>query len=129
MNILFLTLTDFRSFDEHTIYTDLLTEFYRIGHSVYVISPTDRAHSREAGLIRAEQGTILKLPIGRVQKTGPIRKGIATVTLESKFSQGIRKYFSDVTFDLVVYSTPPITLAKVVKYIKNRDNAQSYLLL
>ena len=41
----------------------------------------------------------------------------------------IKKYFADVKFDLVLYSTPPITFAGVVSYIKKRDNAKSYLLL
>lgn len=36
---------------------------------------------------------------------------------------------SNVKFDLILYSTPPITFEKVIRYIKNRDNAKSYLLL
>ena len=32
-------------------------------------------------------------------------------------------------FDLVLYSTPPITLQKAVSYVKNRDGAATYLLL
>ena len=32
-------------------------------------------------------------------------------------------------FDLVLYSTPPITLVSAVEYVKKRDGARSYLLL
>ena len=39
MNVLFLTLLDFDSINEHNIYTDLLREFVKHGHAVYVISP------------------------------------------------------------------------------------------
>ena len=42
MNVLFLTLLDFNSIDEHNIYTDLLREFVKHGHEVYVISPVER---------------------------------------------------------------------------------------
>ena len=41
MNVLFLTLLDFNSIDEHNIYTDLLREFVKHGHEVYVISPVE----------------------------------------------------------------------------------------
>ena len=47
-----------------------------------------------------------------------IEKGISTLTLESKFLKGIKNYFSDVKFDLVLYSTPPITLQKAVEYVQ-----------
>lgn len=51
------------------------------------------------------------------------------MTLESKFKSGIKKYFGNVKFDLVLYSTPPITLQKAVEFVKQRDNAKTYLLL
>jgi glycosyltransferase involved in cell wall biosynthesis len=38
-------------------------------------------------------------------------------------------YFSDVTFDLVLYATPPITLYRAVRYVKKRDKAFCYLML
>jgi glycosyltransferase involved in cell wall biosynthesis len=41
----------------------------------------------------------------------------------------MQKYFSNIKFDLVIYFTPPITLAPVVKYIKKRDKCRSYLVL
>jgi len=45
------------------------------------------------------------------------------------FNEAINKYFSDVKFDLVLYTTPPITLVSAIEYVKKRDNAQTYLLL
>src|SRR5690606_23181917 len=36
---------------------------------------------------------------------------------------------SEKTFDLVLYSTPPITLVKVIEFIKSQHGAFSYLLL
>jgi hypothetical protein len=69
------------------------------------------------------------LQIGNIQKTNLIEKGISTLTLESKFKRGINKYFSDIKFNLILYSTPPITLQRAVEYVKQRDNAKAYLLL
>lgn len=129
MNLLFLTLLDFESIEEHNIYTDLLRKFHKEGHNVYVISPVEKKKKVDTRYIQDERINILKLKIGNIQKTNIIEKGISTVTLEGKFIKAIKKYFSDVKFDLVLYSTPPITLQKAVQYVKNRDNAITYLML
>lgn len=129
MNVIFLTLSDFNISDEQHIYADLLRYFAKQGHNVSVISPKERRFNEETHMITEDNFRILKLKIGNIQKTGIIEKGISTVLLESRFKSGVKKYFGDTKFDLVLYSTPPITLAGVVKYIKKRDNAKTYLLL
>lgn len=129
MNILFLTLLDFNSIDERNIYTDLLREFYKNGHSVYVISPVERRKNQATKLLKTDKATILKLKIGNTQKTNIIEKGISTISIEPQFIAGIKKYFSDVKFDLVIYSTPPITFCNAIEFVKKRDGAKTYLLL
>lgn len=129
MNVLFLTLLDFSSIDGNNIYTDLIREFVKNGHNIYIISPTEKRKNEITKLIEYENIKILKLQIGNIQKTNLIEKGISTLTLESKFKKGIEKYFNEVTFDLILYSTPPITLQKAVNYVKKRDQAKTYLLL
>lgn len=129
MNVIFLTLSDFNINDEHHIYADLLRYFAKQGHNVSMISPRERRYNENTHLITEDNCKILKLKIGNIQKTGIIEKGISTLLLEAQFKSGIKKYFGDIKFDLVIYSTPPITLAGVVKYIKKRDNAKSSLLL
>jgi len=129
MNILFLTLIDFNSIKTHNLYTDLLREFVKHGHEVYAVSPVEAHKNIGTHVINEEHVTILKQRIGNIQKTNLFEKGIATITLESKIVDGIKKYFSDVKFDLVLYSTPPITLVKAIEYVKKRNNAKTYLLL
>lgn len=129
MNVLFLTLLDFNSIDEHNIYTDLLREFVKHGHEVYVISPVERRKKQKTKLLRGEKATILRLRIGNTQKTNIIEKGISTINIESQFIRGIKRYFSSVKFDLVLYTTPPITLCKAIEFVKKRDKAQTYLML
>lgn len=129
MNILFLTLLDFASIEERGIYTDLLREFVKNQHNVYVISPIEKRKKQKTNIIHEENASILKLRIGNIQKTNIIEKGISTICVEPQFIKAIRKYFSDVRFDLVMYSTPPITFCNAIKYVKDRDNAKTYLLL
>lgn len=129
MNVLFLTLLSFDSLDERNIYTDLLREFRKNGHSVYVISPVEKRQNKNTHVIKEENTTILRLKIGNTQKTNIVEKGISTVMIEPKFKQAIKRYFSEVKFDLILYSTPPITLVSAIEYVKKRDHAKTYLLL
>lgn len=129
MNLLFLTLADIRTLSVHGIYTDLLREFARRGHTVYITSPAERRLGEETHLIREPNCTILRVRTGNVQKTNLLEKGISTVLLESQFIQALKTHCADVRFDLVLYSTPPVTLAKAVEFIKRRDGAKTYLLL
>lgn len=129
MNILFLTLLDFRSLDDRNIYTDLLREFIKNGHSLYIISPTERRKKESTHIIKYKTCTVLKLKIGNIQKTNTIEKGLSTLGIEPRFIQGIKKYVSNVKFDLVLYSTPPITFCNAIEFIRKRDNAKTYLLL
>ena len=135
MNILFITLGDIRSVDGHDLYSDLIRAFARNGHDVYVASPVERRHGMAAQMIENQQDElhsrvhILKIKTGNIQKTNVIEKGISTVLLEYQLEAGIRKYFKNVRFDLVLYSTPPITLVRPIRYIKKRDHAKAYLML
>lgn len=129
MNILFLSLLDFDNLSDRNIYTDLLNEFLNNGHDVYAVSPIEKRKNVSTYVIEKDNLQILKPRIGNTQKTNLIEKGISTITLESKIEAAIRKYFSDVKFDLILYTTPPITFYKTVQFVKQRDAAKTYLLL
>lgn len=130
MNILFISLLRFKTLEERNIYTDLLREFAKKGHHVDVISPTERKYGEATQIMQDKDGNrILSLRIGNIQKCNIIEKGLTTISLESKLIRGVKKYFSDTKYDLILYTTPPITFGKVVAYVKKRDGARTYLLL
>lgn len=129
MNVLFLSLGKYWSIKESEGYTDLLREFIKNGHKVFILSPTERRDGKKTQLIKEKGSIILKVRTGNIQKTSFIEKGISTLLIEPQFLAAVKKYFSKVHFDLVLYPTPPITFVKVVEYIKKRDNAKTYLLL
>lgn len=130
MNILFLSLSDLKNLDSRGIYPDLLNAFAQRGHKVYIVSPFQRRTGAQPCVLRVnEQVTILRVKIGNTTKTNLIEKGISTLTLEYLVKRAIRKHFSSVRFDLVIYPTPPITFCGAVSYIKKRDKATTYLML
>jgi hypothetical protein len=136
MNLLFITVADMRDVDTHGIYSDLMREFLKSGHEVFIASPAERRNDMPTSIIEYTNSTdwhahlhILKIRTGNIQKTSFIEKGISTILLENQLKNGIKKYFSNVRFDMVLYTTPPITLVKPVLYVKKRDKAHSYLML
>ncbi len=129
MKILFLSLADFASLEDRGIYTDLLREFVKNGHEVCAISPVERRGKIKTHILREKHCRILKIRTGNIQKTNLIEKGISVLLLEPLLIMGIRKYFKDDRFDLVLYATPPVTFLRVIRYVKRRDEAMSYLML
>lgn len=129
MKILFITLYDIVDINNSGIYEDLLREFIKNGHEIFVVSPVERRSTRQTECVRGNGYTILKVKTGNVQKVNFIEKGIATILLERQFVKAVKKYYHDEIFDFVIYSTPPITIGRVVEYVKKRYHAQSYLLL
>lgn len=129
MNILFLTLVKINTLQERGIYHDLMREFSDHNHHVYIVSPIERRENQKTDVKVEGNVTFLNVKTLNIQKTNFIEKGISTLTIEKLFLHAVKKYFSKVKFDLVVYSTPPITFTGVIKYIKRRDNAKTYLLL
>ena len=130
MNVLFMTIGKMDDIEEHTIYCDLLRYFRDAGHSVYTISP----YEKRTGLQTAyeEKNGIHMLHVRTGNVTGMvslIEKGLAQLSIEPIFIKAIKKYYSNVKFDLVMYSTPPITFCNAIEYVKRRDNAKTYLLL
>lgn len=129
MNILFLSISKIKLDGSSGIYGDLLRTFAQHGHNVYVVRAAQR-REREKTHLENECGcSMLKVKTLNLTKTNVLEKGIATVMVEPLFIKAIKKYYKDVKFDLVLYATPPVTFAKVVKYVKKRDGAKSYLLL
>jgi len=129
MNIIFLTLSNINSIYDSNIYTDLLQEFAKNGHGVYIVSPSERRNNKSTQIIEEDICKILKVKVGNIQKTNIFEKGVSTILLERNYKTAIKNHFSNIKFDLVIYSTPPITLGSAVKYIKTRDHAKTYLLL
>lgn len=129
MNILFLTLVKIESISERGIYPDLLRKLVNEGHHVTIVSPIERRYNKKTELYQDNGANILRVKTFNILKTNVFEKGIGTLAIEYQYLNAIKKSLLNIKFDLILYSTPPITFGKVINYIKKRDNAFSYLLL
>ena len=142
-NMIFLTMSRITDIEVRGIYTALLRKFRDEGWNVYIVTPHERSLGMPTELVdvkdnandnlnekRAGSVHILGVKTLNLQKTNAIEKGVGQVLVESQFTSAIKKYLSDVKFDLVLYSTPPITFPKVIAYLKRQNpQAMTYLLL
>ena len=143
MNIIFLTMARITGIESRGIYQDLMRKFRDEGHTVYIVTPSERRLRESTRLVNLNDNDNLDLNgkgVGGVhflrvktlnlQKTNAIEKGVGQVLVESQYKAAIKKYLSDVKFDLVLYSTPPIAFPKVIAYLKRKNpQAMTYLLL
>lgn len=129
MNILFLTLGQIYDFKQSDIYTDLMECFVQHGHQVTIVSPYERRMGKKTEFYEADGAKFLVVKTLNIQKTNIIEKGLGTLLIGWQYKCAIKKYLGKEKIDLVTYSTPPITLASVVKYVKEKYGAKSYLQL
>jgi glycosyltransferase involved in cell wall biosynthesis len=102
---------------------------YIEGNKVYIVTPSERRFEGRTGIIEQDGIQILTVRTFNIQKTSFIEKGLGTILLEYQFHWAIMKYLSTIRFDLILYSTPPITLTKIISSVKKRSGAVTYLLL
>ena len=128
-NILFLSFIKYKTINVHDFYADILRNYVKDGHHVYVVTPVESKYGIETSVLKETGCDILQVKIGGYFNVNSIRKGITLIEIEHQVISAIKKYWSSVKFDMVLYATPPISFAKVIQYIKKRDNAISYLML
>ena len=129
MRILFLTIGAVYNFNHSGVYTDLLKKFAQEGHKVYVVGALEKRNG-QATELGIEQGiNVLRVRVGNITKTNVFEKGVSTLTLGYLYKKAIDKYWNELSFDLILYTTPPITIASLVSELKKKYNAYTYLLL
>ena len=130
MNILFITLGKTVKIQEHGIYADLMRKFHKEGHELYIVYPIERKEGKPT-TIEEDQGVhYLGVHTLNIQKTNVIEKGIGTILVETQFKNAIKKYFKNVSFDLILYTTPPITFPNLIGDLKRLNpKATTYLML
>lgn len=127
-NILFLLLSMPDINKNSSMYSDLVEEFALRGENIFVVAPC--VDSSEATHFSLEKGIkVLRVKTMPLFGVGTIKKGIANVLLPYQFERAIKKHYKGIKFDSIIIPTPPITLESVVSKLKNRDNANVYLIL
>jgi glycosyltransferase involved in cell wall biosynthesis len=128
-NLIFVTLSRINSLDDHSIYSDLLKYFSHNGYNITIISPYERRFNIRTRVREINNIIYLDVKTLNIQKSNIIEKGIGTILIRYNYIFAIKKYLSKKSYDLVLYTTPPITFYPVIKYLKLKYKSFCYLLL
>jgi glycosyltransferase involved in cell wall biosynthesis len=129
MKVIFLTIGNISSVEHKGIYMDLLRHFREEGHEVYIVCQREQRLRLKTELQKEKGFHVLRVKTGNITQVGFLEKGFSTILIGHQYRKAILKYFNHVKFDLILYSTPPITLVNVVKRVKKQCSAFSYLML
>lgn len=130
MKLLFLTISPLQRINYSGIYTDLMRKFRDEGHDVYIVSSVERRQGISTNYKEIDGVHILSVKTLNLQKTNVVEKGVGQLLVESQYKKAIKKYMAGINFDLILYTTPPITFPKVIAYLKRQNpQAKTYLLL
>lgn len=128
MEILYLTLID-PALGKRGIYSDLLNACLQAGHRVTAVF-ADSPKNTQKTVLKQERGAdILYVKTGEMFGVGFLKKGINTLLVEPRLTAAIKKHLKGRHYDVVLYATPPVTFASVVKYCRRAYGCASYLML
>ena len=130
MKIIFVTISYPHSYTDSNLYTDLMEELAEHGHQVYVACSTEKRFGNSTNINEINGLKVLRIKTGNITSNpNYFTKLLALLKLQTQFIKAIDKYFSQIKFDLIIYSTPPIQYNRIIKYLKSKSNSTTYLLL
>lgn len=129
MKLIFITLDRIDNIEEPGIYHDILSKFYKENHEIYIVSPNERRFGKKTKIFSKKNLHFISVWTPNIQKAGLVEKIFSTLFLEYFFIRAVKKYVKKFDFDLILYSTPPITLTNIISFLKKKSNAFCYLLL
>jgi len=129
VNIIFLTTGTFLQGKEMGVSRSVIEEFKDAGHNVHIICSAynmKRPYTSSVGygynVVRVKTTKLTKVK-------SKLKKAWSYLMFQRKFIRAFKKYYANVKVDLILYSAPPITIEKVVRYIKANSGGFSYLML
>lgn len=116
-----------RNIDTSGIYTDLMRKFREEGHNVYIIYPLERRLHLSTDIQECNNIHFIGVKTLNLTKTNSIEKGIGQILLEYQFKRALKRFWDNISFDIILYSTPPITFTKIITNVKERIRLLSHI--
>lgn len=126
MNILFLFIAYPKNDQNKSIYTDLVEEFAKNRHNVYVVAP----NINEKTTFQKENGIpVLRVETKNIFNVNIFVKGINILRLPVLYKKAIDTHLKNINFDWIISATPPITFASLINSLKQKMSCRSYLIV
>ena len=128
MNILYLSAIPFKIGKNLSIYTDLIQELKNFGNKITVVSIDSSLKPFQIKKVRQKNIDLIYIGSFQLYNVNILRKGLVILSLPFFMKRAIKKI--DISkYDVILYETPPITWAGIVKEVKNKNKIKSFLML
>lgn len=129
MKILFISSQFPTEVKSSNIYTDLAESLLANGHKVKVIVSEEKKNIEKTTLLKERGIDVLRVKCGNLYEVGFVEKTLTFLTVSNHLISALKKYWSEEVFDLILFSAPPVTFNKVVKWAMKKYNCPSYLMM
>lgn len=127
MNILLLTTAPK---SKQKMARDIVYELKKRGNQIFVVCPADEQNATRKKFILIDEIWYLFVNSGNYRgKVNFFKKVFNFITIDRKYEKAIAEAFPNNSIDLILYSTPPITLANTIEKLKAKTGATTYLML
>lgn len=127
MNILYISIAPKSN---HKMTLDIANELIKKDNQIFMVCPEDKDNPCCEQFVTISGINYLFVPNTYSQgKIGLVKKAIGMLTVDVVYKKAIKKAVRDMNVDLILYSTPPITLVNTIKWVKRRFNSKTYLML
>lgn len=126
MKILYMTM----SYDPNRngLYQNLVDSLLEKNHEITIVRSKNDIDKNKVETIKNNL-KILSVKTGDPFSKNIFKKGMNQILLATYFKNAIKEFLSNENFDLILYATPPVTLASVVQFCKNKYHAKTFLML
>lgn len=125
MKVLFLMFTFPDMNKSFNMYTTLVEEFVNHGHEVVVVAPGNLV----TGVYVENNIEILRVKTLPIKNVNNYIKGVSNLFLPFQFSNALRMFYPNLKFNLIISTTPPVTLVDLATKLKKKHHAVFYLIL
>lgn len=128
MNILYLSAVPFKIDKNPSIYTDLIQELDNFGDQITVVSIDSSLKPFQIKEVREKNIDLIYIGSFQLYNVNIFRKGLSVLSLPFFMRRAVKKLDLK-KYELILYETPPITWAGIVKEIKKKNKIKSFLML
>lgn len=129
MKILYITTVFPRPEESSTIYSDFAEKLRDEGHEVTVVMGEGKRKLKETAWFTERGLKVLRVRIRDYYDVGILRKGLSLITFKWSLEKAIAKNLQNVSFDVILFEAPPLTMTGPVSFAMRLFNCPSYLML
>lgn len=111
------------------IYTDLAEALMIEGYNVKVVITEESKNISYTNVFQENNISVLRVRVGNIYNVGLIEKGITFFKSGFLVKRAISKFWRNEEFDLILFMSQPVTLAKTVGWAMKKFSCPSYLMM